>query len=37
MSTDLILPRTPGTNAIRRDNRGFEDCGLTLINPWEMP
>jgi predicted nucleic acid-binding protein len=34
---DLMIAsvaRTTGASVVTRDTGGFEDCGLTLINPW---
>jgi predicted nucleic acid-binding protein len=36
--TDLMIAaiaRTQDASMVTRDIGGFEDCGLTLINPWE--
>ena len=35
---DLMIAsvaRSHGAGVVTRDARGFEGCGLTLINPWE--
>lgn len=35
---DLIVAsvaRSQGASVVTRDIGGFDDCGLTLINPWE--
>jgi predicted nucleic acid-binding protein len=37
---DLMIAsvaRSHGASMVTRDTKGFEDCGITLINPWEMP
>jgi predicted nucleic acid-binding protein len=37
---DLIIgavARARGAAVVTRDTGGFEDCGLTLINPWAAP
>jgi toxin FitB len=31
------IARVNGARMVTRDISGFEDCGLTLINPWETP
>lgn len=36
---DLMIAsvaRSHGASMVTRDTRGFEDCGITLINPWEI-
>ena len=38
MPMDLMIAaiaRANGASMVTRDLGGFEDCGLTLINPWE--
>ncbi len=40
MPIDLMIAaiaRVAGATMVTRDHRGSEGCGLTLINPWEMP
>ncbi len=37
---DLMIAsvaRTHGATVVTRDTSGFEDCGVTLINPWQVP
>jgi len=37
---DLIIAaiaRAQDASVVTRDTGGFEDCGLTLINPWQEP
>jgi toxin FitB len=39
-TVDLMIAsvaRSHGASVVTRDTGGFEDCGLTLINPWEVP
>jgi toxin FitB len=36
---DLMIAsvaRSHGASMVTRDTGGFEDCGITLINPWDM-
>ena len=28
------IARTKGASVVTRDTRGFEECGVSLINPW---
>ena len=32
---DLMIASVARAGVVTRDARGFEGCGLTLINPWE--
>jgi predicted nucleic acid-binding protein len=37
---DLMIAsvaRSHGASVVTRDTSGFVDCGLILINPWEVP
>jgi toxin FitB len=37
---DLMIAsvaRSHGASMVTRDTGGFEDCGITLINPWDIP
>jgi predicted nucleic acid-binding protein len=37
---DLMIAsvaQSRGASVVTRDTSGFEGCGLTLINPWDMP
>jgi predicted nucleic acid-binding protein len=37
---DLMIAsvaRSHGASMVTRDTRGFEDCGIALINPWDIP
>jgi predicted nucleic acid-binding protein len=37
---DLMIAsvaRSHGASVVTRDASGFEDCGITVINPWKMP
>ena len=39
-TTDLMIAaiaRAQGADMVTRNTADFEGCGLTLINPWEMP
>jgi predicted nucleic acid-binding protein len=29
------IARAQGANMVTRNTADFEDCGLTVINPWE--
>ena len=31
------IARTKGASVVTRDTRGFEECGVQLINPWLAP
>jgi predicted nucleic acid-binding protein len=38
-TADLMIAaiaRTKGASVVTRDTRDFEDCGLTLVDPWTM-
>jgi predicted nucleic acid-binding protein len=30
------IARSHGASMVTRDTGGFQDCGVTLINPWDM-
>jgi toxin FitB len=37
---DLMIAsvaQSRGASVVTRDTSGFEGCGLTLVNPWDMP
>jgi toxin FitB len=34
MIASVALSR--GASVVTRDTSGFEGCGITLINPWDM-
>jgi toxin FitB len=39
-TVDLMIAsvaQAHGASVVTRDTDGFEDCGVTLINPWQMP